>query len=104
MCGTPSIHDVLGADYSPLLVVYIVKNFKKYKFWQQNSYEVGSTTQNLRTAVGSASATSCVLDISHTMDSVQLNKGVNETATVTDVQDSSPYAYLAATTSGRVRE
>jgi len=38
------------------------------------------------------------------MDSVQLNKGVNETATVTDVQDSSPYAYLAATTSGRVRE
>lgn len=43
-CGTPSIHDVSGADYSLLLVVYIVKNFKKYKFWRQNSYEVGNTT------------------------------------------------------------
>ena len=35
--SSPSIHDVSGADYSPVLVVYVVKNFKKYEFWQQNS-------------------------------------------------------------------
>jgi len=45
--GTPSIYDVSGADYSPLLAVCYtaekVTNFKKFKFWQQNSYEVGTT-------------------------------------------------------------
>ena len=46
--GTPSMHDVSGADYSPLLIVCHtikkVKNFKKFKFWQQINYEVDSKT------------------------------------------------------------